>query len=147
MSNVIIYKAENNGVLVMQPTPEWTGTLEELIAKDVPSNTPSRIVDVTDLPPDGEFFGAWEWADDTINVNITTAKEIWRNKFREARTPIFEKLDVEFMRAIEIGDTQKQQEIAAKKQELRDLPLLPLPDNIEGIKNTWPAILQPVEGV
>ena len=76
-----------------------------------------------------------------IIVDINAAKEIWKDKFREVRKPILEKLDVEYMRALEVRDIQKQQQIATKKQQLRDITNTPLPDDLESIKNTWPAIL------
>lgn len=57
----IIYKTENNGVAVLYPAPSWTGTLEELAAKDVPANTPWKIVDVSEIPSDRTFRNAWEW--------------------------------------------------------------------------------------
>ena len=76
-----------------------------------------------------------------ITIDINTAKAIWKDRFRQARKPILEKLDVEYMRALEAGDTQKQQEIATKKQALRDVTNTSLPDNLEDIKNTWPDVL------
>jgi hypothetical protein len=78
-----------------------------------------------------------------IAINRTKAKEIWLNRYRLARAPILESLDVEFMRAVELGDTVKQAEIAAQKQALRDVTLTSLPEDLDGIKNTWPEILGP----
>ncbi len=77
-----------------------------------------------------------------ITIDINAAKEIWKDKFRAARKPILEKLDVEYMRALEAGNIQKQQELAAIKQALRDVTNISLPDTLEGIKNTWPEILK-----
>jgi hypothetical protein len=57
----IIYKTENNGVAVLYPAPSWNGTLEELAAKDVPTNTPWKIIDVSEIPSDRTFRNAWEW--------------------------------------------------------------------------------------
>lgn len=55
-----------------------------------------------------------------ITVNITKAKNIWKDKIRRARKPKLESLDVEFMQAQETGaDTSA---IVAKKKELRDYP-------------------------
>ena len=55
-----------------------------------------------------------------ITVNITKAKNIWKDKIRVARKPKLESLDVEFMQAQETGaDTSA---IVAKKKELRDFP-------------------------
>ncbi len=77
----------------------------------------------------------------SIIINTNKAKNIWRNKWREARKPLLEQLDVEFMRAVEAGDAAKQSEISAKKQELRDVTATLLPDSPQAIKEVWPAIL------
>ena len=55
-----------------------------------------------------------------ININMTKAKEIKKDMIRAERAPLLDLLDVQFMRAVESGDTAKQAEIAAKKQALRD---------------------------
>jgi hypothetical protein len=53
-----------------------------------------------------------------IQVNINKAKDITKEKLREERKPLLEKLDVEFQRALELGaDTSS---IVANKQALRD---------------------------
>ena len=55
-----------------------------------------------------------------ITVNISKAKNIWKDKIRVARKPKLEELDIEFMQAQEKGaDTSA---IVTKKQELRDFP-------------------------
>lgn len=56
-----------------------------------------------------------------ITINVEKAKEIKKSRIREERNPLLAQLDVEFMKAVEMGDIQKQQEIALKKQELRDI--------------------------
>jgi len=54
-----------------------------------------------------------------IKINVDKAKEIQKDKLREARKPLLEKLDVDFVRALELGgDTAS---IAAQKQALRDV--------------------------
>lgn len=63
MNKRIIYKTDNNKVAVIIPAPSWTGTLEELAAKDVPANTPYKIIDVSELPSDRTFRDAWRWQD------------------------------------------------------------------------------------
>lgn len=55
-----------------------------------------------------------------ITINIEKAKEIKKEKIRIEREPILKTLDVEFYLALESGDLKKQQEIASKKQYLRD---------------------------
>ena len=55
-----------------------------------------------------------------LTINLTKAKNIWKDKIRVARKPKLESLDVEFMQAQETGaDTSA---IVAKKKELRDFP-------------------------
>jgi hypothetical protein len=56
-----------------------------------------------------------------IKVNMTKAVEIKKDMIRAERKAKLEALDVEFMRAVEQGDTEAQATIAAKKQALRDV--------------------------
>jgi len=77
-----------------------------------------------------------------IIVNPNKAKAIWKDKWREARKPILESLDIEFMKAVEAADTTKQAEIALKKQALRDVTLTEIAGNTpEEIKAVWPSVL------
>ena len=78
----------------------------------------------------------------SIVINPDKAKAIWKNKWREARKPILASLDIEFMKAVESGDLTKQAEIKAKKNELRDVTLTPIPGTTpEEIKSVWPEVL------
>ena len=77
-----------------------------------------------------------------ITVNPDKAKAIWKDKWREARKPLLASLDIEFMKAVETADTDKQAEIALKKQELRDVTNTPiLGTTPEEIKSVWPEVL------
>ena len=78
-----------------------------------------------------------------ITINLDKAKEIQKNRWRTARIPILEKLDTQFMRAVETGDTSKQQQIATQKQSLRDVTTTDLSSvtTPEELKNVWPDIL------
>lgn len=55
-----------------------------------------------------------------ITVNIEQAKNIWIDNIRTKRQPFLEALDIEYIKAIESNDTEKQQDIIAKKNLLRD---------------------------
>jgi len=57
----IIYPNNEGGVTILSPSPSWKGTLQELAAKDVPANTPYKIVDVSEIPSDRTFRNAWEY--------------------------------------------------------------------------------------
>lgn len=69
--------------------------------------------------------------------------ELIKRRIRKKRTKLFPALDVEFMRAVEMGDTVKQAEIAAKKQALRDLTDINIDsvNTIEELKALWPTEL------
>ena len=56
-----------------------------------------------------------------IKINLDKAKEIKKDMVRAERAPLLEKLDVQFMRAVESGNTELQTAIAEQKQTLRDI--------------------------
>ena len=63
MNKRIIYKTIDGGVAIIVPTQEYleTHTIEQLALKDVPANTPYKIVDVSEIPSDRTFRNAWEY--------------------------------------------------------------------------------------
>jgi len=65
MDKIIIYKKQDGGVGILIPTAEYleTHTIEELALKDVPANTPYKIVDVSEIPSDRTFRNAWEYVE------------------------------------------------------------------------------------
>jgi len=78
-----------------------------------------------------------------ITINLDKAKNIQKDRWRNARKPLLEKLDVEFLKAIETNNTAKQQEIISKKQQLRDVTNTDLSNisTLDQLKNVWPSIL------
>lgn len=75
-----------------------------------------------------------------IYIDIPKAKDIWKDKIREARKSALEKLDVDYMRANEAGtDTTA---IVADKQTLRDLPaVVDTATTTDEIKAVWNDLL------
>ena len=59
MDKRIIYKTENGGVSVIIPV-DCGLTLEQIAAKDVPTGSPYKIVDVIDIPTDRTERGQWD---------------------------------------------------------------------------------------
>lgn len=101
---------------------------KDVVKKWVPEKQPTvlswRTIEPVDVPSDRYFRNAWE-DDNGIVVNMPKARVIHKDKLRRLRTPILEKLDEEYLRADEAGDTQKKKDIAAKKQLLRDVTAVP----------------------
>ena len=131
----ITYPQQNGQVALVIPT----GDVNDAI-KDVPEGVEYKIVKSVSI--DNEYFNAYEFDAETgAKVNIEKAKPIHLDKFRVARAPKLQKLDIDFMKAVEVGDESKKAEIIAAKQALRDVTLTQLPDDLAGIKATWPEIL------
>jgi hypothetical protein len=61
MNSRIIFPNDEGGVAVIIPAPECGLTIEEIAAKDVPAGKPYEIVDVSEIPEDRTFRGAWTW--------------------------------------------------------------------------------------
>jgi phosphotransferase system IIA component len=75
-----------------------------------------------------------------ITIDINKAKEVWKDKIRNARTSALAKLDIDFIKAQEQSlDTTS---IVADKQTLRDLPSqVDTANSIEEIKAVWNDLL------
>jgi len=72
----------------------------------------------------------------SITVDITKAKNIWKEKIRKARESKLAALDVEFMKAQEAGSNTST--IVAKKKELRDFPAqVDSKTTVDEIKAVW----------
>lgn len=118
MAQVIIFTNEQGGVSVCIPTGELP--IEQVLTKDCP--TGAIIVDNNTLPNEhNEFFNAWELNGSTVTVNLTKAKDIAKNNLRTERAPVLAALDIQFMRAVESGNTSQQAAIAEQKDELRNI--------------------------
>lgn len=146
MASRIVYQT-NDGILAII-IPVENVSINEIAKKDVPEGIPYKIIDDSIIPDVRIFRNAWQLeqftpdgyglgvnykkeedhndevsicTDPIINVNMQKAIEIKKDIIRKQRSTIFEKLDVEFMRALESGDVQKQMQIGQKKQLLRDV--------------------------
>jgi hypothetical protein len=117
MTQAIIFTNDNGGVSTCIPTGEIS--IEAVLAKDVPAGRGARIVNLTDLPRDNDFYDAWEMDVTSVTVNFAKAVEITKKRLRAERTPLLAAQDVAFQRAQELGaDTTA---IVAEKQRLRDI--------------------------
>jgi hypothetical protein len=55
-----------------------------------------------------------------LNIDVNRAVDVHKKQVRIKREILFKDLDVQFMRALEVGNTTLAAEIGAKKQALRD---------------------------
>ena len=65
----ILYNYEG-GVSVIHTSPEWSGTMEELAQKDVPTGLKYKIVENSELPDDRTFRNAWEIAESELTDGV-----------------------------------------------------------------------------
>jgi phage shock protein A len=74
-----------------------------------------------------------------LNINIEKALEIHKTQIRKKREIVFKDLDIQFMRALEVGNTTLAAEVAAKKQALRDATNIESGSisTLEEIKSLW----------
>jgi len=154
---VIIFENDKGWVSIVSPyyPPGTTAKQEAEIAtvvqqKDVPllpdgSLRPSHIVEYSSLDGIKLFFEAWRLRDGKAVWHKPAADELKRKHFRALRKPLLEKLDVEFIRALESGDAVLVAAIAAQKKKLRDVTLMDLSQHLtpEALNAFVPDFLQP----
>ena len=74
-----------------------------------------------------------------IKIDLQKALEIHKTQIRKKRDELFPSLDVQFMRALEVGNTTLAAEIGAKKQALRDATNIDSGSitNLNDVKALW----------
>jgi len=75
------------------------------------------------IPKDRSYRDAWAdtTPDPVIDIDMTKAREVHKDKLREARKPRLEGLDVDYLLADEAGNASQKAAIATQKQALRDI--------------------------
>ena len=116
----IVIKNIDGSVGIMHPIFDCGLTLEQIISKDVPQGIPYEIVEDDAIPQSRDFRNAWVLTD-KIEVDITKAQAITKDRLRAERKPLLEALDVEVMK--NITNAAALQEIEVEKQRLRDITL------------------------
>lgn len=129
-----------SGVDVTYPVGD---TVEQIVAT-LPPGSVYCLVDQSDLPATRTFRSAWRCGPQGVVIDMEAAKEVQRDRWREARVPLLKALDVAYLRALEANDIETQTSVAAHKQALRDVTLTDLsavntPDELEAV---WPAVLE-----
>ena len=95
---------------------------------------------VSSKPSDRHFRNAWAISGKVIAEDMTKAKEIFKNKIREVRSPLLEAEDVVYMKALEADDSSAKTASVNKKKALRDAPAAQAitdADTIAKLKAAW----------
>lgn len=103
-----------------------------------------RIINPVELPGDRTYRNSWEDKAGVIVHNLEKARNIHRDRIREARASKLVALDLEYQRADEANDPQAKKQVVERKQFLRDLPAHPAIDaaqTITQLKAFWPPEL------
>lgn len=105
------------------------GTIQEALAK-YHTSSEFRVVDFREIQPDEvpadrTFRNAWAHDGARLFIDMPKARNIWRDRIREARAVAFADLDAQSVRAVEDGDSKKLADIKTRKQVWRDAPADP----------------------
>jgi hypothetical protein len=82
-----------------------------------------RYLDLIEVPTDRTYRNAWQHKDGKIGHDIVKAREIHLTRLRKEREPLLVELDGQWMRATGQKKQKEADEIEAKRQQLRDLPV------------------------
>ena len=90
--------------------------------KSMISDKDGNSADVSKLtmPKNRDFRGAWTLEGDVMKEDLSAAKELFKDKIKEARNPLLASEDVAFMMALENDDASAKAASVAKKKALRD---------------------------
>ena len=159
MAKVIVYQDPETGrAVVLVPAyhdrarPQGdTGEalLRRIIERSVPRGPDGAqaaywVVEEALLPTDRTFRDAWRCAAGTVDVDLPKARGIHMDAIRRARDEALSRLDAPYLEAVEKGDAGRREEVARRKQALRDIPqtfdLAPAatPEELEDL---WPPDL------
>lgn len=123
-THYIVYQnpESRSNVLIMNPSGDISNEL--LIQRNIPNDCLYTIIPINDFTYDLAYLDALSFTETgNLEINMTMARDIHRKYLRIEREPILKSLDVQYMRAIEMNDSLLQQEIANKKQKLRDITI------------------------
>ncbi len=158
MSRKIVYMRPDGGMSVVHPVRNTHPALETLTDAQIERRAWSRLPPdainprwafESDIPTDRTFRDAWsDTGSGLVQVDMSKAQEIQKDRLRELRAPKLEALDIAFMKALESGDTKAQADVVAQKQALRDVtndPALAAATTPEQLKQAGLDVIAAIE--
>ena len=95
----IIYQTSEGGVAIVVPSVGSGLTIEQVAKKDVPQGSTYEVVDISLIPNDRLFRGAWELdlttSPEKVKVNLGQARLIAHDFRRHKRKMLFRPLDIQ----------------------------------------------------
>lgn len=150
----IIYTRPDGGLSVVHPVINTFPKREEITEEEafqrawkalpLDAINPQAIKE-SDVPTDRTFREAWSHGGNSVSLEMNKCRAIHRDRMRVSRAAKFAKLDSDYLRADEAGDTSKKLQIASEKQVLRDVTKVPeidLAQTPEELKLVWPNCLK-----
>jgi hypothetical protein len=114
---IVFQNPQTNHIGVLIPC---VNDMDEIL-KDIPKNQDGNTVEFMFIDKIPKYIETFDFKDNLVIRNRTKLHNFKKNQWRFIRKSKLEKLDIEFMKSIELGDTIKQDEIKLKKQALRDV--------------------------
>ena len=121
----IVWKRPDGGISITSLTDEAISIDHEIEKLRSRGDIPVEWVECArqvEVPQDRCFRDAWTHDGTSFGVDITKAQNLTMDRLRVERSPLLADLDIQFMKAVETGDTKAQADIAKQKQVLRDCP-------------------------
>jgi len=115
--------------------------LAACVARNVPDGVEHRVVEDNEIPASRLFRNAWADDGSSVEVDMPKARAIHMDAIRVDRDKQLAELDVTFMRAVENGDPDAQDDASVEKQALRDIPQefdLSAHANADDLDAAWP---------
>jgi hypothetical protein len=149
----IVYTRPDGVLMVMRPVintfGEAEGFTEEQAEQRAWSKLPvdainPRFVVESEIPTDRTFRDAWADIATKISIDMTKARNIHLERIRIKRNAELSKLDIEAIKAQDMGDTEALTRIRARKQELRDLPATLAPALANAVTTDELKAIQPL---
>ena len=142
----VILKKLDGSCRIMAPGKRTKLTIEEIVAKDTPSDSePIIIEDLSIIPTDTTFKKAWMYDSSTslINIDMNTARIIQTERIDALKKKKRNEHLEEFLGALLDEDTEKENNIKAQNKKIKDLPISDFAEinNPEELKNSIPSEL------